>query len=268
MTLAAFSDYERHKDNRIRYEYPNGYGKHKKKVILTVCLGELVAEVYLDEINFLLIDAGNLTLLESNPFIAHKRHDNQLCGRANGASRAYIHRMILKPSNSSQVDHINHNPLDNRISNLRECSAKQNNIAKRDSRVNGMTNTQFRGVIHINEQYDVPAIYKVRHPESGTYSTSFTCEWEAAEFRDDVIAKHFFSEDNGGTWPTINFIIWNTDTRCNELIEHDSKSYNHYMENESEETLASGIKWLSLQDWAKPFYDAYYQEYEDEVNFP
>jgi hypothetical protein len=264
MTYEAFKHYKFNKDDDIRFEYPNGYGKHKNKVVLTTYQCEPVAEVYLDNNTFMLIDAGSLYFLESNSFIAHKRNDGQVCARANGTSRAYIHRLILTPSNNLQVDHINHNPLDNRTSNLRESSAKQNNIAKRNSRVNDTVDTAFIGVVHVNKLYDdATPIYKVRHPVEGTYPKTFNCEWEAAEYRDQVIANYFFSEDNGGEWCTLNFIKWNFDPETNEIIENDTKDYKSYMEESCRLTLEHSIEWLMQQSWTKSFYDAYIQRYSD-----
>jgi len=40
--------------------------------------------------------------------------------------REYLHRFLVKPSVGNVVDHINHDKLDNRRSNLRECTQKQN----------------------------------------------------------------------------------------------------------------------------------------------
>ncbi|MGL1957285.1 MAG: hypothetical protein OCD00_08215 [Colwellia sp.] len=82
----------------------------------------------------------------------------------------------------------------------------------------------------------------VRNLKIGCYSKRFSCEWEAAELRDNAIAKHFFCEDDNGEWPTMNFILWNTDTRDNELIVHDSKLYNEYMERNREDTLELGVE--------------------------
>lgn len=250
------------RDTSLRFELPNGYGKHKKKVVITVYNCEPVVEVYLDVNVFMLIDLGSIYLLESNAFTAHKRNDGQLCGRANGSSREYAHRMILNPPPHLQVDHINHNPLDNRVRNLRECSAKQNNIAKKDSRINELVpSTGFIGVVHVNELRDEPAIYKVRHPCGGVYSKRFKCEWKAAEFRDEVISTHFLGGYDDGEWPTLNFIKWNFDTSGNRLIEESKLNYEYYMNDRCQSAYEKGIDWLKNTGLVKDFYDAYMSKY-------
>lgn len=47
-----------------------------------------------------------------------------------GGSRL-LHRYIMQPSKGMTVDHINHNPLDNRRCNLRVCTQFQNNQNQR-----------------------------------------------------------------------------------------------------------------------------------------
>jgi hypothetical protein len=47
--------------------------------------------------------------------------------RVNGlAKKHYLHRWIMKPENKLKVDHINHDTLDNKRSNLRVCTNAQN----------------------------------------------------------------------------------------------------------------------------------------------
>ncbi|MBH0051937.1 HNH endonuclease [Pseudoalteromonas sp. SWYJZ19] len=264
MIYGDFKEYIKGRDNSIRFTFLNGYGKHKKKIVITTFKLEPVAEVYLNDNIFMLIDACDLRLLESNPYIAHKRNDGKLCGRANGSSREYIHRTILRfrLSEKYQVDHINHNPLDNRVSNLRECSAQQNNISKRNSRVNGIVNTGFYGVVHVNELYDhQPAVYKVRHPLHGTYEKTFSCDCEAAQYRDKVISEYFLGEYNEGEWPTMNFIQWNHDTRSNMLIEEEAIEYDCCMREASQEALEYSFIWLNKHSWAEPFLQRYYEKY-------
>lgn len=63
-----------------------------------------------------------------------------------------LHRMIMKPSNSKEfVDHINHNPSDNRKANLRICSLQQNdwNRKKRSDNTSGFTGVQKKGSRYI-----------------------------------------------------------------------------------------------------------------------
>lgn len=56
-----------------------------------------------------------------------------------------LHRFIMNPSDDMVVDHINHNKLDNRTSNLRICTSQQNsmNINVRCDNSSGTTGVWF-----------------------------------------------------------------------------------------------------------------------------
>jgi hypothetical protein len=43
----------------------------------------------------------------------------------------YMHRLILKPDKIKQVDHVNHNKLDNQKINIRICTQSENNMNRK-----------------------------------------------------------------------------------------------------------------------------------------
>lgn len=96
-----------------------------------------------------------------------------------------LHRMIMSPGPNLTVDHINHNPLDNRRSNLRICpqSANTKNTSRhKDSRnrykgVDRLPSGRYRAAIGVN--------YRRFH--IGTYDT----EYEAARAYNQTATKHF-----------------------------------------------------------------------------
>lgn len=53
-----------------------------------------------------------------------------------------VHRLIMKPQKGMQVDHINHNTLDNRKCNLRVCTPTQN----RQNCYSRVGNSEYKGV--------------------------------------------------------------------------------------------------------------------------
>lgn len=55
----------------------------------------------------------------------------------------YMHREIMKPMGNTEVDHINHDQLDNRKNNLRLCNRAENNANMRMSRHNS---SSYKGV--------------------------------------------------------------------------------------------------------------------------
>lgn len=80
-----------------------------------------------------------------------------------------MHRYIMNAPNNLQVDHINHNTLDNRKSNLRLCNASQNNINKKNNGYTIRNGNKYEVSIRINGKY--------------TYLGRFNSEEEALSIR-------------------------------------------------------------------------------------
>ena len=57
--------------------------------------------------------------------------------------KVWLHRIIMNAPDGTMVDHINHNPLDNRESNLRICSRQQNMMNRK---VNKSNSSGHKGV--------------------------------------------------------------------------------------------------------------------------
>lgn len=58
---------------------------------------------------------------------------------SSGKFMLMLHRFIMKTNDSLTIDHINHNTLDNRKSNLRICSQGENNLNQAELRKNNKT---------------------------------------------------------------------------------------------------------------------------------
>jgi hypothetical protein len=73
----------------------------------------------------------------------------QTSGRKNRTS-IYLHRLIMNTEKGFEVDHINHNPLDNRKSNLRICTRSQNNMNKLGIHGIDFNKNKWRARIKVN----------------------------------------------------------------------------------------------------------------------
>ena len=109
----------------------------------------------------------------------------------NGYAQAYIsgkrvlmHRFIMKPSSDKEVDHINHNKLDNRRSNLRVCSASENHWNTRCHRTNRLG---VKGVYPMGPHFQARIRVHGKKFCIGTYKTI-----EEASQAYDRAALHYF----------------------------------------------------------------------------
>jgi len=119
---------------------------------------------------------GNIALIDDDDFemvSKWKWQENQR-GYAKGKVRinddwktVSMHRFIMKPPSDKVVDHINHNKLDNRKSNLRICTPQQNsaNVPKLSKTKN------YKGVRYKNGGYEASLVVKGEYKYIGSYSS-------------------------------------------------------------------------------------------------
>lgn len=87
-----------------------------------------------------------------------------------GGKKIYIHRFIMNNSDKKvHTDHINHNTLDNRKLNLRNCSPSQNGFNRSGASVKNKT-TQIRGICKTKQK----TIIKNKVYEYEIYQAYFT----------------------------------------------------------------------------------------------
>lgn len=130
--------------------------------------------------------------------LAERRFETEY---ATAVERVYVHRLVMKlrPNSKFQVDHINRNPLDNRSSNLRLATAKQNaaNTQKKTRAKSG-----YRGVIKRSDKLNRPWLaYCGPKKRSGGYKSIgyFATASEAAHAYDKAALQRW------GEFAILNF---------------------------------------------------------------
>ena len=99
-----------------------------------------------------------------------------------------MHRLLSDCASGEQCDHINGNGLDNRLSNLRKCTHRQNSYNKK-KQANGIT-SKYIGVFFDKNRKTWGAAVQCG---SNRWRKRFDSEIMAAKAR-DVIALKFFGE--------------------------------------------------------------------------
>jgi hypothetical protein len=99
----------------------------------------------------ILMDASDVVVLDGRSLHLKKRRRGQECWDARLESyskprkRVYLSRAIMQPLPGLEVDHVNHNTLDNRRCNLRVCTRSEN---RRNGRKQSQTKWRFKGIFY------------------------------------------------------------------------------------------------------------------------
>lgn len=115
------------------------------------------AKCYITDKCFFLLDLDDVEMAGQYHWILNK--DGYACAWINKCQRTF-HRYVMGEPKTKTIDHINHNKLDNRRSNLRECSAGENNQNRSNTNnplgVKGVYLNEwgtYRAQITINRKY-------------------------------------------------------------------------------------------------------------------
>ena len=116
-----------------------------------------------------------------------------------------LHRFLLNPKENEVVDHINHNPLDNRKNNLRICTTQQNRM--NTNKINKKTTSQYKGVYLDKRRNKWYAQIKIN--KKSKFLGSFDSEIEASINYDRAAILYFgvFANTNHPINNYTNYII-------------------------------------------------------------
>ena len=139
----------------------------------------MVKEIELTRDQVALVDDEDYPVLIKASWYALPRHNHWYAATSNsngGPVTVYMHRVIMDAPDGMQVDHINHNGLDNRRRNLRICTQSENLRNRRANYVAGMpidnikskavqvrvTPKVHKAIAEIADRHDVTACQVVR----------------------------------------------------------------------------------------------------------
>jgi len=175
----------------------NGYGCHKKNIQITTIDNHIVAKIGLGKNQTTTISLYDIGILQEHSFYAHQRKDGKYVARSNKTG-AYLHRILMNPDDEQEVDHVDANPLNNTRGNLRRCTTRQNNLAKKTAKIKG-----FSG-IHKNKCGKYQA-FDAEGKKQGKYDSA----QKAAKARDELMLEAYFHSESGEELHTYSFIDWN-----------------------------------------------------------
>lgn len=101
----------------------------------------------------------------------------------------YLHREIMRARVDEEVDHINHNKLDNRKENLRLCIHQQNSFNKTKPKRVKPTSSKYKGVYSVRNKWRAIITLNNKKRHLGYFNTE-----EEAALAYNIKAKELFGE--------------------------------------------------------------------------
>ncbi|RKF14486.1 numod4 motif family protein [Alginatibacterium sediminis] len=177
-----------------------GYGSHKKNIQIMLINEHVVAKIGLGKNKTTTISLCDIDILEEHSFYAHKRQDGKYVARSS-TNGAYLHRLLMNPDDEQEIDHVDANPLNNTRPNMRRCTPRQNNLAKKSPLVRG-----YVGIHRMDGGW-----YKALDGEGrrvGRYDTAS----QAAAARDELKMDNYYLSESGEELHNFGFIEWNDES--------------------------------------------------------
>lgn len=151
-------------------------------------------EIPLTQNKIALVDDADFLLVSQHKWAAYCRHNiwyakTKICIRGK-LCQVDMHRLILglSPQDKTQVDHIKHNGLDNRRTQIRKCTHAQNDRNRRPKRD---SSSKYKGVCWIKRANKWKAQLQISDQKH--YLGLFVAEIDAAKAY-DIKAKELFGE--------------------------------------------------------------------------
>ncbi len=140
---------------------------------------------------FALVDDEDFARLNQQKWHINKNRNRFYAVRTvyypqNQQSNVKMHREIMKPPEGLQIDHINHNGLDNRKCNLRICTGSQNNW---NGRLHKNNTSGFKGVSW--KKQSKKWVAQIRKHNHDTHLGYYFCIIKAAKAYDKAAIKLF-----------------------------------------------------------------------------
>ncbi|UPR29372.1 numod4 motif family protein [Vibrio crassostreae] len=226
--------------------FKNGIGKHKgKNITLVEYDGQPALRVGLTKRGgkakkkniVTYISLCDIGVFDEHNFHAHKRSDGKYVAKCS-ITNEYLHRIIMQPDCDQEIDHVDADPLNNVRGNLRPCTTRQNNLAKKQDKVKG-----FYGIYH-SPRGCYQAI-----DSAGQKHGNFRAAEEAAIERDDMMMSDYFHSDAGEDLHTYGFIHWNYPEDVYNTYEDKLMESSAFLMIEAREAIKASQAMVKLNGW-------------------